>query len=229
MENYTWFDPSYDLAAVSEPSADPVRTAGIRLLYPDDCIHCKLFNNEEELYDGFTSIEKWEGLTCTSHSSKNDSGDVSIMISAGPFDIAPYDSVTLAFAIIAGYGIENVIEASDAALSTYENQISGYTEVADNPEVNIKNRVYANYPNPFNQQTSITYSLPKQTHVCIEIFNITGKRTACILNRAQKAGEHRVFWDGRDEETLPVTSGVYICRLIFNHKEIFTKKMLLIR
>jgi beta-glucanase (GH16 family) len=64
------------------------------------------------------------------------------------------------------------------------------------------------YPNPFNPSTSITYYLPKQSHVQIEVFNTLGQKVKTLVNKMQSAGKYSVIFDASD-----LASGVYIYRL----------------
>ncbi len=65
-----------------------------------------------------------------------------------------------------------------------------------------------NYPNPFNARTIISYSLPHEAHVNIDIFNIMGQKVENLANLWQEAGEHQVSWDAASQ-----TSGVYFYRV----------------
>ncbi len=85
-----------------------------------------------------------------------------------------------------------------------------------------------NYPNPFNPATTISYTLEKSGWVELEIFNLLGEKVRTLVSDERRAGPHRENWDGADEQTRPVSSGLYIYRLRFeNFSE--TKKMMLIR
>jgi photosystem II stability/assembly factor-like uncharacterized protein len=72
-------------------------------------------------------------------------------------------------------------------------------------------RVFAlsqNEPNPFSGGTVIAYSLPSETRVRLEVFDLSGRLLDTAVNDIRKAGIHRVFWDA-DEEA----AGVYFYRL----------------
>ena len=86
----------------------------------------------------------------------------------------------------------------------------------------------ANHPNPFNPTTIIEYSLPSQTMVTIEIFNVLGQRVRTLVNETKPAGSHQAEWNGADDRGNPVSTGVYLYR--FQAGEVVqTKKMLLIK
>lgn len=64
--------------------------------------------------------------------------------------------------------------------------------------------VYPNYPNPFNASTEIRFSLPMNSHVYLDIYNLLGQKAATLLKGDVESGEYSITWDAGD---LP--SGVY--------------------
>ena len=70
-----------------------------------------------------------------------------------------------------------------------------------------------NYPNPFNPATEISFSLPEQTHVNLEIYNVLGQRVITLVNEQMEAGAHEVTWDSKDNDGSSVASGIYLYRL----------------
>lgn len=66
------------------------------------------------------------------------------------------------------------------------------------------------YPNPFNAQTLINYSLPDEARICITIFNINGQKLGTLYDGKKPAGEHSIAWDA---SAYP--SGVYFAQLKF--------------
>lgn len=69
-----------------------------------------------------------------------------------------------------------------------------------------------NYPNPFNATTQINFYLPKKSSVKLEIFDIRGRLVKVLRNQSFAMGNHIIPWHGRDENDLPVSSGLYIYR-----------------
>lgn len=88
--------------------------------------------------------------------------------------------------------------------------------------------LYQNMPNPFNPTTSIRYYLPAATHVVLEIYDVSGRRVACPVNRHQTEGYHLVEWNGIDDTGVAVSSGVYFYRLIAD-RQTLSRKMVLLR
>jgi len=70
-----------------------------------------------------------------------------------------------------------------------------------------------NRPNPFNQQTQISFALPVTQQASLEVRNATGQRVTTLAAGQFTAGAHVVNWDGRDARGMAVGSGVYLCRL----------------
>jgi hypothetical protein len=74
-----------------------------------------------------------------------------------------------------------------------------------------------NYPNPFNATTAIVYSLPnigaQPAPVRLAIYNILGEQVKSLVDDRQQPGRHTAYWDGTDDYSQPVASGVYLYRL----------------
>lgn len=88
--------------------------------------------------------------------------------------------------------------------------------------------VHQNYPNPFNPETVISYALPKEGNVSVEVYNIVGQKVKTLVNEFQSAGIKQVIWNGTDENNNSVVNGVYFYTVRFgNEKE--TRKMLLLK
>ncbi len=85
----------------------------------------------------------------------------------------------------------------------------------------------SNYPNPFNPETLIEFSLVDQSEVKLYIYNIRGRKVKTLLDEMRGSGQHRVVWDGRAEDGREVASGVYLYQLVTEEKSIIRKMMLL--
>jgi subtilisin-like proprotein convertase family protein len=86
----------------------------------------------------------------------------------------------------------------------------------------------ANYPNPFNPQTSIRYELPRAGRVDLAVFDLSGRRITTLVAGQQPAGRHRVTWLGQGSDSRPVASGVYVYRLRAGGQTL-TRKMTLLK
>jgi len=70
-----------------------------------------------------------------------------------------------------------------------------------------------NFPNPFNNTTIITYSLLVESTVNISIYNTTGQIVKTILQKKKNPGSYQISWNGKDNNGIKVTSGVYIVHM----------------
>ena len=108
--------------------------------------------------------------------------------------------------------------------------LSLLTGIADATENDLprRYRLEANYPNPFNPATVISYQLSVVSDVKLTIYNLLGEKVATLIDARQDAGRHQVRWDGRDRSGRPVSSGVYIYRLKAGEFQ-QSRKMILLR
>ena len=83
--------------------------------------------------------------------------------------------------------------------------------------------LYPPYPNPFNPQTTIAFTLPHADEITIAVYDITGREVARLVDGMKPAGEHSVVFDAKD-----LVSGVYFARLEAGEFK-QTRKMLLIK
>ena len=87
-----------------------------------------------------------------------------------------------------------------------------------------------NYPNPFNPETTINFSVTQtSSFVTLKIYNIKGQKVKTLVHEVLPAGEHSTIWDGRDYNQQPVGSGLYFYKLSVNGKTETVKKCLLLK
>lgn len=91
------------------------------------------------------------------------------------------------------------------------------------PQIPVEFSLGQNYPNPFNPQTRIPFELAGDGMVALEVYDITGRRIATLLNEYRSAGRHQVTWDAG-----MLASGIYVYRLI-TAEGAFTRKLTLIK
>ncbi len=78
-----------------------------------------------------------------------------------------------------------------------------------------------NYPNPFNPSTMIDFLCPKTSHVTLEIFDITGRKVATLIDEIREAGHHSVHFNGSN-----LGSGIYLYKLTTSQNT-YVQKMIL--
>ena len=91
------------------------------------------------------------------------------------------------------------------------------------------NSLSGNYPNPFNPETAIYFSVEfSSSLVNIEIYNLKGQKIKTLVNGIISAGIHSAIWNGTDENEKPVASGVYLYKMKTGNY-VSTKKMILMK
>ena len=97
-------------------------------------------------------------------------------------------------------------------------------------------RLNGPFPNPFNPSTVISYELPYDLNIEINIFNLLGRKVRSLLNETRPAGKGATIWDGKTESGHLASGGVYFISVQVrgpsNGSNIFyqeTKKVLLLK
>lgn len=70
-----------------------------------------------------------------------------------------------------------------------------------------------NFPNPFNPETTISYSIKEPANVRLEVYNLRGQMVRSLVNIDQLTGHYRVVFDAKDDRGNPLSSGIYLYRL----------------
>lgn len=69
-----------------------------------------------------------------------------------------------------------------------------------------------NYPNPFSNETTISFFLKEVSNVNIEVYDIMGKKVKTLVNRKLQSGKHQVKWNGCGETGNRLPVGLYMYR-----------------
>jgi hypothetical protein len=107
-------------------------------------------------------------------------------------------------------------------VSLYQSDCSSSPESV--PEENTfpnKFAMLVNYPNPFNPNTIIRYTIPNTSHVSLTIYNLAGQLVATLVNEKMRLGSYEINYS---TQNLP--SGIYVCRLNFGKQSLSSKIVL---
>ncbi|MBK7671268.1 MAG: alpha-amylase [bacterium] len=91
--------------------------------------------------------------------------------------------------------------------------LTGTTSAVDQAPSPARVVLHLAVPNPFNPETTLSFSLPVPGHARLRIFDVRGHLVRNLLDEPREAGRHSVVWDGRDDQARPLTSGVYFGRI----------------
>jgi len=100
--------------------------------------------------------------------------------------------------------IQITMDSDKSIIATFTPTVS----VESSPEIPNEFALKQNYPNPFNPSTTIEYTIPQESHVSIEIYNVQGELVKNLINGFQFAGSYKINW-----QPINVSSGLYILRM----------------
>ena len=69
------------------------------------------------------------------------------------------------------------------------------------------------FPNPFNPETTVSFTLTEPARVSLDVFNIRGQKVRTLQQGHMEAGAHTVVWHGDDDNGVPCASGLYLMQL----------------
>ncbi len=105
---------------------------------------------------------------------------------------------------------------------TWSNITANTDPLAGNPALQV-----SNFPNPFNPSTTISFSIPNNSHVNLSIYNIRGQKVKQLVDEDMQLGQHKISWNGKDIKDKPVGSGMYFVRIDSGNQSRIKKMILL--
>lgn len=136
--------------------------------------------------------------------------DVSVYWSIDLGTIVPADTVrdTVRFVWVNGTSRNALLQAAKGFKTDEKTEITFTSD-----KIPLHTALWANYPNPFNPETTIKYDVDKEGFVSLKIYNLLGQEVRTLFEGRKGAGRHTIQWNGRDAGNRPVSSGIYIYRL----------------
>jgi len=156
---------------------------------------------------------------------RENAGDYMTIVSFGPFNMDPGDTVEICLAIVMGQSEYELETYAAAAVARFNIM----TDVEDSENLLPADfALHQNYPNPFNPATVISFDIERSTEVELSVFNALGRKIKTLFDEYAAAGSYDVVWDGTDSNGRKVASGVYFYRLKTADSSV-SKKMLLLK
>jgi hypothetical protein len=73
--------------------------------------------------------------------------------------------------------------------------------------------LFQNVPNPFNEETIISYRINEKGRTRLNVYDCTGRKMCSLVNQIQLPGVYRVRWNGEDQKKGKIASGIYFVEL----------------
>jgi hypothetical protein len=187
--------------------------AGIKVLNAGPFNHYAIDNvtgggGGMDLSDGFSGAEKYTSLSTPRAAAGNTAAtgnDVIDVVSSGPFNLVPGDSVTIAFALIAGEDVSMIQSAADAAQIRYDNSIIMGTDPLDLVGAGGLQSVF---PNPASNAVSISFGIVRSGPVSIGVYSLQGALVKEVFAEPLSAGSYTLNTD-----ISGLAAGAYVLRL----------------
>ena len=112
-----------------------------------------------------------------------------------------------------------------------ETAYSEYFVNSDEVQIPASNlaTLHRNYPNPFNPETKISFSLAVKMEIDLSVYNIKGQKVRTLINGSMPAGEWHTTWLGNNDNDHRVATGIYFFQLKAGDIEIDIRKCLLLK
>lgn len=170
-----------------------------------------------DISNGFDVSQKYTTLSTNKDTAGAGAGnDVIDVVSSGPFNLTPGDSVIVAFALLAGDSLEDIKTTAINAQIKYNGIVTSLPAIATTKK---KMELSQIFPNPASHVANIDFTIPERSNVDLSMYNMVGQQIATITNKTLEAGKHSAKID-----VSAFNSGVYFYKLTVNGESI-TKKM----
>ncbi len=112
------------------------------------------------------------------------------------------------------YYVQAVYATGVSDTTNHVSSVDWFPHGVNNGDVPVYvNNLGSNFPNPFNPETTIRFSLANDEKAVLVVYNIKGQRVRTLVNDKLKAGPHSVRWLGKNDAGKSVSSGVYFYKL----------------
>ena len=203
--NFAFVDTSRYTAFIAPTSYNPV--VGITLLYPRDHVaNISTISNPTYVYPdtGMTDANEWKFMSGQLHfGNQASANDYSVVVSAGPFTLAPGAEDSVVFAIVGGTSFASYYAHVDSAYNVY---VTGISENSFRPIDGIK--AFRLAPSVVRNSAVLSFTLGKSDDVSVNMFDVTGRMVKRVFNGRISAGNHSMRL-----ATAELSSGIYFVEL----------------
>ncbi len=223
-ENRAAFDAATKMGYVWYTGAAG-KYAGIKLLTTSaPVVHYAVDNvaggaGGQDLTNGYSGQEKYLTMS-TNRATAGVAGlgaDVCDVVSTGPYTIASGDSIKVAFALLAGDDLADLIISAGNAQVMYDGL--GVTTDVNSVALDGDNALTI-FPNPTSGESFVDLTLTESSKIDLRVFNVLGEEISVIASEQMAAGKHRFVY-----ETASLSSGMYYYQLTVGNKK-FTQKLM---
>jgi len=136
--------------------------------------------------------------------------------------------------IFLGFGVEAIRDEvtgyanRDEFLENVFNWFEGISRLGEeNLPIVYKFELLPAYPNPFNNEVQISFTLDKPRDIGLYIYNVLGQKIKSLAHQNIDSGFHKIYWNGQSENGRYVSSGIYYVVLQGSERNIVQKILLI--
>ncbi|MBA7600276.1 hypothetical protein ES703_07325 [subsurface metagenome] len=184
--------------------------------------------NPVYVYNGSDHV--WNEETCfkfikgeLSFASAPNDTDWSVVASAGPFDLPVGGTDTVSFAFLAGDNLADLKANATDCQETWDNM---EFEALEEDKVAPLALDLSVSPQLLTGKGSILFSLPTASNARLDVFDLAGRKVITLVNGNLTAGQHEIYWNGRDQKGATVSNGVYFISLTTDDAKIVQKAVI---
>jgi hypothetical protein len=131
-----------------------------------------------------------------------------INLRAVPYKGYKFLNWTYSGSIVSQDSIYTVLEKNMVGGVLLDANFSELTSIQSKEKLPSEYQLSQNFPNPFNPETTISYSIPKSEHVTLKVFDLLGREVATLVDEFKQAGTYKTNFNASG-----LTSGVYFYQL----------------
>ena len=143
---------------------------------------------------------------------KNDSTPNTFDVLTAQTQTIDVSSVDTVIFVVSAFGYDTIY--SDFSMRIIKNSsVEMATDMESIPIIN-QYLLKTPYPNPFNAQVTIQYTVPNSQSFDITIYDILGNEIRRF--QSEQIGKQSIVWNGKDQYGISVSSGMYIVNMSAN-------------
>ena len=120
----------------------------------------------------------------------------------------PVDAINSIPDIVGDGTMEMVVGGRNGQVYCYSGGLGYFVNIDENNKIE-NSGISTNYPNPFSEQTTISFNLDQNSFVTLRIFDLSGKVVQTLINKQMTNGQHSVIWNGNNSSGKELPSGFY--------------------
>ena len=161
-----------------------------------------------------------------------ESGDRRFFMASGPFNIEPGESADFTIAIVWARGKDHLDSITELRTAADQLKLAFENDFLDNQRIPVRDiqsrpgqiaSLGHNFPEPFSDQTSISYRVSDNAHVRLSVYDSLGQEIEYLVDEKKQPGVYFETFSGWNRP-----SGVYFYRIQIGHASA-TRSMMLVK